>query len=132
MWVGVPPPSPRSPSCRRSLFIALEQWPSLHPSANTLSYLPQDLISDLALAEEKIEAADQQLAADESEEAASGRDLRVLRQQLSAMRIALVEAHARLAEQEARLTSCPADEGEAGKKQVRGRDGSNGQAVSCS
>jgi len=88
---------------------------------NTLplpSHSQQDLISDLALAEEKIEAADQQLAADESEEAASGRDLRVLRQQLAAMRLALVEARARLAEQEARLTSCPADEGEAGKKQV--------------
>lgn len=75
-------------------------------------------MGDLASAEERIEAADQQLAADESEEAASGRDLRVLRQQLSAMRLALVEARARLAEQEVRLTSCPAEEEEAGKKQV--------------
>lgn len=119
MGWGAPPPPPPSPCCCRALFITLQQWPSLALSA-TPSHLPQDLISDLALAEEKIEAADQQLAADESEEAASGRDLRVLRQQLSATRIALVEARARVAEQEARLTSCPADEGEAGKKQVSG------------
>lgn len=116
MGLGAPPPlgfvaaaAAEQPKCAAS---AALQHPALP------SHCKQDLISDLALAEEKIEAADQQLAADESEEAASGRDLRVLRQQLAAMRLALVEARARLAEQEARLTSCPADEGEAGKKQV--------------
>ncbi|PRW58986.1 hypothetical protein C2E21_2347 [Chlorella sorokiniana] len=108
--------------CRAELQAAKQQLAALQAAAGSAQVEArpdgQDLISDLALAEEKIEAADQQLAADESEEAASGRDLRVLRQQLSAMRIALVEARARLAEQEARLTSCPADAGEAGKKQA--------------
>lgn len=64
---------------------------------------------ELALIEERLSVADQHLAEDEGEAAASSRDLRVLAQQLSAMRLALVDARHRLAEQEARLAgSCPA------------------------
>ena len=75
---------------------------------------------ELAAAEERLAAAHQQLADDESDEAATGRDLRVLAGQLSATRLALVEARTALAAQEARLGGSCAPAGE-GASQVRRR-----------